>query len=131
MGVVVTTEVRGCYLLLHCAGVYDYPSAVMIFDQAFDAAKAEGLCAVLVDARQVEGAPTTMDRYNWGVHIANRSAAGLRIWIAVVGNEGIIDPDRFGETVAFNRGAFGRAFTDFTEAIAWLEARPEGTPCVS
>jgi len=33
----------------------------------------------------------------------------------------MIDLERFGETVAVNRGAIGKVFTDVDEAVAWLE----------
>ena len=52
------------------------------------------------------------------------------IYIAVVGDEPMIDSRRFGETVAVNRGAFGKVFTDFSEAKAWLKDRnDEGNEC--
>jgi hypothetical protein len=129
MSVIVTAEVRATHVRLHCLGVFDFSSALMLLDQAFELARQTGLEAVLIDARELEGAPTTMERYHWGVQIATRSAAGPRIRIAVVGNEPIIDPDRFGEIVATNRGASGRAFTDLQEAIAWLGCGSEETSC--
>jgi hypothetical protein len=33
----------------------------------------------------------------------------------------MIDPHRFGETVAVNRGAQAGVFTDLAAAVAWLE----------
>lgn len=47
------------------------------------------------------------------------------ICFAVVGDEPIIDPERFGETVAVNRGVLGKVFTDIDEAVAWVEERVE------
>ena len=41
--------------------------------------------------------------------------------IAVVGNEPLMDPKRLGELVALNRGGRGKGFTDYDEAINWLE----------
>src|SRR5438045_2891032 len=110
MNIFVTTEVHPTYVRLDCRGVFDLNSALMVLDQAFDLAARETRDAVLIDARELEGAPTTMDRYHWGVQIAERNAAGARIRIAVVGSEPIIDAERFGETVAINRGGLGRAF---------------------
>jgi hypothetical protein len=40
--------------------------------------------------------------------------------IAVIGNEPQIDKDRFGETVAVNRGLNIKAFTNWSDAIKWL-----------
>jgi len=129
MSIIVTPEVRATYVRLHCRGAYDFDSALMVFDQAFDLATHEGLDAVLIDAREVEGTPTTMERYRSGVHIAKRSTTRPRIRIAVVGDEPPIDADRFGEIVAANRGGSGRAFTDIQEAMAWLGGGSEETSC--
>jgi len=40
---------------------------------------------------------------------------------SLIGKEPMIDLERFGETVAVNRGAIGKVFTDVDEAVAWLE----------
>jgi hypothetical protein len=40
--------------------------------------------------------------------------------VAYVGDEPLIDPARFGETVAVNRGALIKVTTDLNEAFAWL-----------
>jgi len=40
---------------------------------------------------------------------------------AIVGNHPLVDPKRFGETVAVNRGVNVRAFTEMKQALAWLE----------
>jgi hypothetical protein len=45
--------------------------------------------------------------------------------LAVLGNEPIIDPNRFGEIVATNRGANVKVFTDDPMALEWLLARPK------
>jgi hypothetical protein len=39
---------------------------------------------------------------------------------AVVGQEPLIDEERFGETVAVNRGINAKAATSLDEAISWL-----------
>jgi len=62
-----------------------------------------------------------MERYDWAVRIAELQARFLpRIRVALVGNEPLIHPERFGEIVARNRGADARAFTDEAEALRWL-----------
>ena len=43
-----------------------------------------------------------------------------RVRLAVLGNEPMIHPDRFGELVARNRGADARVFTVEAEALAWV-----------
>ena len=43
-----------------------------------------------------------------------------RIRFAVLGNEPMVHPERFGEIVATNRGAVMRVFTDEALALEWL-----------
>ena len=63
-----------------------------------------------------------MDRYDAGVRGAElQREIGRGIAFAVVGNEPMIDPKRFAETVGKNRGANVRVFTDIDEAVDWIE----------
>jgi len=53
---------------------------------------------------------------------------GGKIRMAIVGSEPYIDPDRFGETVATNRGGDVGVFTSMTDALAWLDVKdPKAT----
>jgi len=49
-----------------------------------------------------------------------RSASGPTRFAYVL-KEPLLDPDKFGETVAVNRGMSVRAFDNLEEALAWLE----------
>ena len=40
--------------------------------------------------------------------------------VALVSNEPMIHPQRFGEVIAKSRGAQARVFTDLDEAMAWI-----------
>lgn len=115
-------KVHAGYVELDCTGTYTLESVLQLYAQAFEIAAREGRGAVLVDARQVTGnPPTLMDRFRQGTHVAELQAGpGLRIRLAVVGNEPMIHPQRIGEMVARSRGALARAFTDLDEAIAWV-----------
>jgi hypothetical protein len=46
--------------------------------------------------------------------------------VAVYGRQPLIDPSRFGETVALNRGAKVKVSERLDEALAWLGVSPEG-----
>jgi hypothetical protein len=82
--------------------------------------------AVLLDASELEGSLSTMDRYRLSVDLADRARdfalaqGGRQLRIATLANPSLIDPRRFGENVAVNRGADVRVFTGAGEAIAWL-----------
>lgn len=63
--------------------------------------------------------PSTFDRFKLGDRAAaTGAAAGVRV--AVVGKEPVMDPERFGVTVAANRGLDARAFDDEVAALTWL-----------
>jgi hypothetical protein len=119
-------EVNPGHVLLHCTGTYDLPSALEMYDAAYAMAAQEQLPAALIDARALNGdPPTTMDRFNMGLHVASNRAPGIRL--AVVGEPGMVDPARLGETVAVNRGAAMRVFTDLDAARAWIDD-PDAPP---
>ena len=112
------------YLKLDCHGTFSSEAVLNAYEKALNIAEREGLEAILVDISDLKGVtPTTMYRYDLGVAIARiqRNHAN-RTCIAVVGKEPIIEPQRFGETVAVNRGARGKVFTDIDEAVTWIES---------
>lgn len=122
MAIGMETEVRGERLGVRCRGEYSLDAALDAYRRVFEAAASTGLRQVLVDVRDVEGEPTTMDRFALAEFVV---AHGRGLRVAILGREPLIDPERFGETVVQNRGAGGRAFTVLEEALAWLA---RGTP---
>ena len=90
------------------------------------AAIATGHTRVLLDASAVTGVPTQDERYVLGLFVAaeQRILAArtppVDMQVAVVGQRPLIDPDRFGETVAINRGAKVKVSEELAEALAWL-----------
>ncbi len=121
----VQAEARVGYMYVHCQGVFTLEGMLQVYEHALDAAAREGRTVALLDVRDVKGGPPTIvERYEMGVHVAKlQSDPARRIRMAVVGHEPFIDPQRFGETVARNRGAISKVFTDIDEAIAWIEQR--------
>jgi RimJ/RimL family protein N-acetyltransferase len=80
-----------------------------------------GVRHLLVDTtRLVSTTPgTTFERLRLGESgAAGAAASGIRI--AFIGSEPFLDPERFGETVAVNRGLNVRVFTDEVAALTWL-----------
>lgn len=115
-------DVKGEYAQLTCHGTYGKEELLDLFEQALEYAAANGLQAVLVDISDVEGAPDTNDRFEVGARFAEiQLGKETIVAIAVFGSEPLIDPERFGETVALNRCAVGKVFTELNEAISWLE----------
>jgi len=79
--------------------------------------------SVLFDGRGLAGTLTSMDRFNYGSFIAqlNRQLSlPIRPKIAQILPSDLIDPQRFGETVAVNRGATTKVFDNIEDALEWL-----------
>lgn len=110
------------WLLVHARGVF----TLVWYKQFILDVMATALTAVpppraiLVDLREITDARLSdMDRYDAGV-LASRESIGAPV--AVVASEQFVDPRRFGEVVARNRGLNLRVFTDMDEATAWLRS---------
>jgi hypothetical protein len=114
------------YLLAIVSGDYTLRAAQDIYDQAIKIAIAGGHTRILIDASRVTGAPTQDERYVLGLFFAaeQRILASktppLEVQVAVYGRQPLIDPDRFGETVAVNRGAKVKVSERLDEALSWL-----------
>ncbi|MDX1564159.1 MAG: hypothetical protein R3236_02080 [Phycisphaeraceae bacterium] len=80
----------------------------------------EGLKRVLIDFREAQFPYGTIERYQVGSQGGRFAAASVRV--ATVHRPDQVDPDRFGLTVARNRGAAVQMFTDPDRAAAWLDA---------
>ncbi len=120
----VEVRVHAQHVELECSGKYSRSEAFRIGDLAFDEAAGAGRRSVLIDVRGVSGrVPTILDRFDFSVRIAARHLEQKpRVRLALLGHEPMIDPERFGEIVARNRGADARVFTIEAEALDWLTA---------
>jgi hypothetical protein len=108
------------WLHVHARGAFDVPWLTGFVTEVMAAAKAAdpALPAILVDVRELTGPrPDGMTLYDLGV-LASRDIIGVRV--AFVASEAFVDPRRFGESVARNRGLNLRVFTDMNEALGWL-----------
>ena len=131
MGLLYKIEPQPGYLLMTCEGYFE-PSLIDQFtNQIIEACKKHRPSNFLIDNRQVEGEMSTMDRYNLSMVSAKKyldeklTGRIPSCRFAFVGNHPLVDPKRFGETVAVNRGLNVKVFTDIKEALAWLEVKPE------
>lgn len=126
MSLTIDFEPRKHYLRATVCGSYTLRSAQDVYDQAIKTAVAVGQSRVLIDASAATGRPTQDERYMLGLFVAaeQRILASrippLEVQVAVVGQRPLVDPDRFGETVAVNRGARLKVSERVDEALAWL-----------
>ena len=86
--------------------------------------KQPGEYEVLVDIRGAETILSIADLYELAVALAGQSSL-IDSKIGILGPMSGVDKAQFFETVAQNRGARIRAFTDFEEAITWLILREQ------
>jgi hypothetical protein len=81
---------------------------------------------VLFDARGLIGHFTDMERFEYVSFLAEKALQSNHRSLALVTRyayvliPGAVSPQKFGETVAFNRGLSLRAFENLEEALGWL-----------
>ena len=68
--------------------------------------------------------PQIIDRFNF-IHVWARAADG-KVCVALVARPEMIDPQRFGVTVAANAGLTANIFASEAEALRWLESVKRG-----
>lgn len=83
----------------------------------------------LLDCRQVVGTRTLAERFSWIEFSADESSKlpliSNRVRIAYVGAADRLDPGRFGETVAINRGLNVMVTGSLDEALRWLDLKAD------
>ena len=125
MSIDLQTENKDVYLEVCCHGVYHKDALLDAVDRALCIGANDGAETVVLDVCNIhiEGRPPDMlERYYLGEMVAKIQRRHARlVFLAVVGNEPLIDPGRFGETVALNRGAYAKVFDEMEEAIEWIK----------
>ena len=113
------------YVRLICHGRYSQKAMLRLFDEALEIAAKKGRKAALVDVSDLKGTPPSVfERYELGTSFAKIQKSKEKLIVMVmVGEEPMIDRQRFGEVVATNRGAIGKVFTANDQALAWLESK--------
>jgi len=116
---------RGDLLEVRAIGEFSLEEAKRTFLEMMEAVALHRTKRVLFDGRPITGKPTTIERFYYCEFAAVASQSktpGIRFAYAL--KEPVLDPDRFGETVAVNRGMLVKAFDNPEEALAWLETSP-------
>lgn len=124
-----TFEILADHVLATYEGKLDATELEGSCQEALNLAAANELRAVLLDVRNVDGSLSDLQRYELGLKAVGLQANYLpRIAIAVLGHEPLIDPRRFGETVAQNRGGLVRVFTDQAAIREWIQGFAANSP---
>ena len=123
-------RVEGPLFYVSLAGEMDGRLAEKAYRELLRECVAGGRSRLLIDGRALTGELSTTERYSLGKVVADENAAvaareaGRQVRVAMVGNPPLIDRDRFGETVAVNRGAAVKITYDLESAYRWLGLDP-------
>ncbi|MFL6235843.1 MAG: hypothetical protein ACJ76N_22120 [Thermoanaerobaculia bacterium] len=126
MSMILETRAEPGFLHAEVVGNFSLEEAKRTFQELLEAVARHGVKKVLFDGRKLIGNPTTMERFYYGEFVANSvTRLGDRgvspaTQFAYVLTEPILDPRRFGESVAVNRGMFVKAFDNLEDALGWL-----------
>jgi hypothetical protein len=114
------------YLSTVVSGEFSLEEAKRVFLEVLDAVKRYKASKVLFDGRGIVGHLNTMERFLYGKFVAEAWCGVLPVvpMFAYVLGPTVLDPSRFGETVAVNRGMLVEAFDNPEEALQWLGVAP-------
>jgi hypothetical protein len=116
------------FLRVCVTGEFSLEEAKRTFLEAMEALALHSTKRVLLDGRTLTGNPRTIERFYYGEFVAETAvryqtqSASVPPRFAFVLTEPVLDPERFGETVAANRGMLIKVFDNLEEAFEWLSA---------
>ena len=118
-------EPRVGYLYITLTGGLSLAAAQSAFGELLAAAARQGQPKILIDCSRVHGDWTPADRYAFGAFLATevqRMAGQFPSFprIAIYAVAPLMDPSRYTQTVATNRGAELRASDSMQELTSWL-----------
>lgn len=129
MGMQSTARFEDGLLEVEIRGKFSLEEAKRSFLQTLDDVGRHGATKVLIDGSRLKGEPEVMERFFYGEFAAAETARVARERhmprvpsFAYVLKEPVLDPRRFGENVAANRGMIIKVFEQREEALEWLEA---------
>ncbi len=128
MNVTGKIEVTGDCAYYRPAGKVTLAQAAELVDQSIVFARDRRIPKLLVNCTQLTGfpSPSLPERY-FMVHGWAKTAQGL-VQIAMVVRAEMIDPEKFGITVALNAGLTADVYPNEAEALAWLLRPSESVP---
>ena len=114
-------------LRIIATGEFSLEEAKKTFLEMLDAVAQHKTEKVLFDGRELKGGPDTIQRFLYGEFAAHAVGRCIRErgipntpQFAYVLQEPVLDPQRFGEAVAVNRGMWVKAFDNLDDALGWL-----------
>jgi hypothetical protein len=126
------------FLRVGAVGEFSLGEARRTFLEMLEAVALHKVSKVLFDGRGVAGEPATIERFYYSefaaqavAEFADRGMLSRATKFGYVLEEPMLDPERFGETVAVNRGMCLKVFDNLQDARGWLEILPTSKPDAS
>jgi hypothetical protein len=119
----VDFERRKGYLYAALRGDFDLAGAMNAYREVLQAAAREHALRVLLDCTALGGNPTMDERREFGAFMAEEQAkygALGALQVAILASPQAMDPGRYLQTVANNRGVRLRTSDSLTELLSWL-----------
>lgn len=128
----IIIEIRSESGCLHgnAMGEFSLEEAKRTFLEFLEAVARHQVKKVLFDGRRLTGDPDTLERFYYGKFAADAvlqfkdRGVSPATQFAYVLKEPVLDPQRFGETVAVNRGMLVKTFDNLEDALGWLGIAP-------
>jgi hypothetical protein len=124
--VTMSMELEFCpeldFLRVRAVGEFSLEEAGRTFLEMLESVARHNVRKVLFDGRGIVGEPKTMERFYYG-EFAARAVAASAVPFTQFGyvlEVPVLDPWRFGEIVAVNRGMFVKTFDNQEDALEWL-----------
>src|SRR5690242_5751179 len=97
MALQFSTRMVGPVFCVSLAGTVDLPTARETYDRVLRACVSGGCAWMLLDARGADGELSTLERYDFGKHVAERNVAaegdlGMEVRVALVARVPLADP---------------------------------------
>jgi len=131
MGISLRFEAKEEFLHCMASGTYSFEDGCLVIDEVLAESTQCGATKVLVDCLLIDGSPTMFERYALSEFLAQEVvgyiiAGKIVPRLAILGREPLVDPNRFGELVARNRGVQTRTVEEMEDAVNWLGDGVEG-----
>jgi len=134
MGMLVEISTESGFLHVRAKGDFSLVEAKRTFVEMLEAVARNKVQKVLFDGQELVGNPRTIERFYYGEFAAEAVAKfkdrGMdrATQFAYVLKVPLLDPGRFGETVAVNRGMFVKTFDNLDDALGWLGIASANNP---
>ncbi|MDF0668594.1 MAG: hypothetical protein P0119_21300 [Nitrospira sp.] len=119
-------RIESDFLNVEAMGKFSLAEAKRNFVEILEAIARHNTKRVFFDGRKLVGKPETMERFYYGEFVVRairdfaQRGVSPSTQFAYVLREPVLDPQKFGETVAVNRGILLKAFDKPEDALRWL-----------